>query len=366
VKKFVKIIPVNKLPEFQKRLGKWYLKNYRRLPWRETTDPYYIWVSEVMLQQTQVNTVLNYYSDFIRKYPDIHSLASADLQQVLKSWELLGYYGRARNLHEAAGIVAEKFQGYVPREYTQFRRLPGVGEYIAAAVSSLAFNAPYPVLDGNVKRVLSRLFAMKEPVNQSSTYKTFRQAAEFIFDPKNPGQFNQAMMELGALVCRPRNPKCTDCPVAPFCQAFASGRQQNYPKKVSRLKSPQYHVVVAVVQKNGRLLITRRPHSGFLGGLWEFPGGKIQNGETPSQACRREIKEEVNLKIEITEHLMQVKHAYTHFKVVLEIFLCRYQSGKIRLKGPVDYRWILPHQMDEYPFPAANHKFFPKLKQLLL
>jgi len=317
-----------------------------------------------MLQQTQVNTVLNYYSDFLRQYPDIHSLAAADLQQVLKSWELLGYYGRARNLHKAAGIVAEKFQGYVPAEYSQFRQLPGVGEYIAAAVSSLAFNASYPVLDGNVKRVLSRLFAMKEPVNQSTAHKIFRQAVEYVFNPKNPGQFNQAVMELGAIVCRPRNPQCAVCPVSSFCQAYKSGRQKDYPKKVVRPETPQHHIAVAVVQKNGRLLITRRPHSGLLGGLWEFPGGKIQAGETARQACLREIKEEVNLQIEISDHLLQVKHAYSHFKVVMEIFLCRYQSGRIRLKGPVDHRWILPCQIDEFPFPAANHKFFPKLKQL--
>jgi A/G-specific adenine glycosylase len=365
VKNFSKIIPVNKLPQFKKCLEKWYRKNFRRLPWRETSDPYHIWVSEVMLQQTQVNTVLNYYSDFIRQYPDIRSLASADLQQVLKSWELLGYYGRVRNLHKAAGIVAEQFQGYVPADYSQFRQLPGVGEYIAAAVGSLAFNAPYPVLDGNVKRVLARLFILKEPVNNSSAHKLFRQAAAYIFNPKNPGQFNQAMMELGAVICRPRNPQCTVCPVSTFCQAYATGQQQDYPKKVVRPKTPQYHIAVAVIQKNDLLLITRRPDTGLLGGLWEFPGGKIQTGETAHQACLREIKEEINLQIEISDYLLQVKHAYSHFKVILEIFLCRYRSGRIRLKAAVDYRWILPSQLDEFPFPAANHKFFPELKRII-
>jgi A/G-specific adenine glycosylase len=249
-------------------------------------------------------------------------------------------------------------------EYSQFRQLPGVGDYIAAAVSSLAFNAPQPVLDGNVKRVLSRLFTIKELVNRSTVNKIFRQAAGYIFNLKNPGRFNQAMMELGAIICQPRKPKCEICPVSLFCQAYKSGRQQDYPKKVARAKIPQYHIAVAVVQKNDRLLITRRPPTGFLGGLWEFPGGKIQVGETASQACLRELKEELNLQIEISDHLLQVKHAYSHFKVVLEIFLCRYKSGKIRLQGPTDYRWILPQEIDDFPFPAANHKFFPKLKLL--
>jgi A/G-specific adenine glycosylase len=364
VKRFRKIIPIEKVPRFQKRLEGWYRKNQRRLPWRETTNPYHIWVSEVMLQQTQVTTVLNYYSDFIQQYPDVSALALADLQQVLKSWELLGYYARARNLHQAARIVAERFQGYVPAEYSQFRQLPGVGEYIAAAVTSLAYNEPYPVLDGNVKRVLSRLFCLKEPVNRSASHKIFRQAAAYIFNAANPSQFNQAMMELGALICRPRNPQCPACPVRSFCRAFISGRQQEFPKKVNRPQIPRQHIAVAVVQKNSCLLITQRPHSGLLGGLWEFPGGKIQKGEIASEACRREIKEEVNLQVEIEEHLTRVKHAYSHFQVVLEVFLCRYRSGKVRLNGAIAHRWITFAEIEQYPFPAANHKIFPKLKQI--
>jgi A/G-specific adenine glycosylase len=364
MKRFHKIFPVEKVPRFQKRLEGWYGKNKRQLPWRETSDPYRIWVSEVMLQQTQVTTVLKYYSDFIQQFPDVTALAAADLQQVLKSWELLGYYARARNLHQAVRIVAEKFQGYIPTEYSQFHQLPGVGEYIAAAVTSLAYNEPYPVLDGNVKRVLSRLFCLKEPINRSASHKKFRQAAAYIFNAANPSQFNQAIMELGALICKPRNPKCSACPVKSFCRAFIFGLQQEFPKKINRAPIPQHHIAIAVIQKNERLLITQRSYSGLLAGLWEFPGGKIHKSETAREACIREIKEEVNLQVEIEEHLTRVKHAYSHFQVVLEVFLCRYLSGRVRLNGSIDHRWITFAEVEQYPFPAANHKIFPILRQI--
>ncbi len=365
MKSFEKIIPFEKVRHFQKDLIDWYKKNQRWLPWRQTTDPYHIWVSEVMLQQTQVKKVLQYYSDFIRQYPDIHTLAAADLQQVLKSWELLGYYARARHLHQAAQIVAEKFQGYVPADYSQFRQLPGVGDYIAAAVTSLAFNKPYPVVDGNVKRVLSRIFAIRSPVNRSSSSHIFQQAVSHLFAKKNSAQFNQALMELGALICRPRQPQCAQCPVKIYCHARVTNKQHKFPVKVKRNEIPRYHIAVAVIQKDGRLLITQRAPAGLLGGLWEFPGGKMKKGESAIEALRREIKEEVNVQIKIDEHLTRVKHAYSHFEIVMEVFLATYLSGAIKLRGAVDYRWISLSDIDRYPFPAANHKFFPLLRERL-
>lgn len=365
MKSFKKIIPIETVNHFQKDLIEWYKKNQRPLPWRQTTDPYHIWVSEVMLQQTQVKKVLQYYSDFIGQYPDIHALAAADLQQVLKSWELLGYYARARHLHQAAQVVAEKFQGDVPSDYSQFRQLPGVGDYIAAAVTSLAFNKPYPVVDGNVKRVLSRIFVIRSPVNRSSSSQIFQQAVNHLFAKKNPAQFNQALMELGALLCRPRQPQCDKCPVKIYCRAYATNKQHKYPTKVKRNAVPGYHITVGVIQKDGQLLITQRPPAGLLGGLWEFPGGKIKKGESATEALRREIKEEVNLQIKIDEYLTRVKHAYSHFEIVMEVFLATYLSGTIKLRGAVDYRWISLSDIESYPFPAANHKFFPLLRERL-
>ncbi len=353
------------ISSFHRKLLAWFGLNHRPLPWRDTGDPYLIWVSEVMLQQTQVSTVLRYYPAFIRQFPDISALARADLQHILKSWERMGYYARVRNLHQAARQVMQKYSGVIPREFEEFRKLPGVGSYIAAAVTSIAFQAPYPVLDGNVKRVLSRLHSLEDPVNLSRSDKIFREAAGYLFDAGHPGTYNQAMMELGALVCRPRKPDCASCPVTEFCQAFRTGTQDRFPTRLKKSKTPLYHIATSVICRDGHLLITRRQPSGLLGGLWEFPGGKILPGETAQNACQREAMEELNLRVQILQPLTRVKHAYTHFRIEMEIFLCRYRSGEIRLNGPMDYRWILPEDIAKYPFPAANHKFFPLLLDTL-
>jgi A/G-specific adenine glycosylase len=347
---------------FRQQLIGWYLTAKRELPWRNTADPYRIWVSEVMLQQTQVSTVVPYYEKFIQRFENLNRLAQADLHDVLKLWEGLGYYARARNLHRAAGIILNEHHGVIPREWQEFRRLPGVGDYIGAAVLSLAFGKPYPVVDGNVKRVLARLLIIKEPVNTSTAAKSFRKTADTLLDKDHPAAFNQAMMELGAVVCKPRGPQCDRCPVDNRCRAHLAGKVLDYPKKMQKRRPPVYRIAAGVVFNNGRVLITRRKPEGLLGGLWEFPGGKIGNGEKPADACIREIKEEVNLDIVIDAHLAQVNHAYTHFKTVMDVFCSTYVSGQVKLNGPVDYRWINLQDLADYPFPKANHKFFPALK----
>ena len=346
----------------RQRLIRWYHKNQRQLPWRQTSDPFCIWVSEVMLQQTQVKTVVPYYLKFLDRFPDIASLAKADLQDVLKTWEGLGYYARARNLQRAAKIVLERYGGRVPAERQAFRTLPGVGPYIASAVLSIAYGLPYAVVDGNVKRVLSRLFLIDLPVNKTTTIKTFEQIAAKLLHTRRPGIFNQAIMELGAVVCRPLNPACDTCPLIKSCRAYHSQQVAGYPKRSRKKPVPTYHIAVGVVYKKDRVLITRRKSEGLLGGLWEFPGGKIGDKENAQQACLREIKEEVNLIVEIDSFIGRVRHAYTHFKVVLEVFRCRYVSGRVRLNGPVDYRWIRLGEIDAYPFPKANLKFVPLLR----
>jgi A/G-specific adenine glycosylase len=346
---------------FRQALMDWYRVNQRDLPWRKRSDPYPIWVSEVMLQQTQVNTVVPYYDEFLKRFPDLKGLARADLQQVLKAWEGMGYYARARNLHKAAGIVVNQHRGIVPQNWQDFHRLPGVGDYIAAAVLSIAFGAPYPVVDGNVKRVLSRLLALKEPVNQSRSKIKFQQSASELLSRKNPGTYNQAAMELGALVCKPGNPLCEECPVRTWCRAYQTNRIADFPKRIKRQATPLYRIAVGVVFKNDRVLITRRKPEGLLGGLWEFPGGKIQQGEKSEAACIREIIEEVNLTVKIDSHLCMVKHAYTHFKIRMEVFCCTYIAGRVKLNGPVDHRWIRLKQLEKYPLPKANHKFLSQL-----
>jgi A/G-specific adenine glycosylase len=351
----------NQIPCFQKKLTAWYHASKRDLPWRRTTDPYCIWVSEVMLQQTQVTTVIPYYGDFLARFPGVRDLAGADLQAVLKSWEGLGYYGRARNFHKAAGMVVREHGGIIPDRWEAFRNLPGVGDYIAAAVLSMAFKRSYPVVDGNVKRVLSRLLLIRDPVNQSASAGKFHDAADRFLDRRRPGAFNQAMMELGALICRPRRPLCTICPVQGFCLAHQDGRVAEFPERVKKGPTPLYPIAVGIVFKKGRVLITRRKPDGLLGGLWEFPGGKIRAGETAEDACVREIEEEVNLSIAVDSRLCRVRHAYTHFRIVMDVFCCSYLAGRVCLSGPVEHRWVTLDQLGDYPFPRANHKFMPQL-----
>jgi A/G-specific adenine glycosylase len=353
------------ITRFRKKLIAWYDKNKRDLPWRATSDPYCIWVSEVMLQQTQVNTVIPYYHRFIRRFKSIQQLSQADLQDVLKLWEGLGYYGRARNLHRAAQMIVQEFKGEVPNRWELFRRLPGVGDYIAAAVLSIAFNQAYAVVDGNVKRVLARLFKIDDPVNGTTSTAVYRKMAEELLDHRRPGSFNQALMELGATICRPRRPACAACPLSILCKAYQSDCIAVYPKKIKKAATPQYRLAVGVVFKNGKVLITQRQPDGLLGGLWEFPGGKIEKGETAETACIREIKEEINLTVRIDRHLTQVKHAYTHFKIIMEVFCCTYLAGRVRLNGPVAHRWIRLPAIDNFPVPKANHKFIPKLKEMI-
>jgi len=311
-----------------------------------------------MLQQTQVKTVEPYYHNFITLFPTIKALAQASRDSVLKAWEGLGYYQRARNLHKAAQTVLNEYQGVIPDDFNEIKKLPGIGDYIAAALISIAYHQPFAVVDGNVKRVLARLFCMDQPVNESKHLPEFKNKAQYLLDQKQPGIFNQAVMELGALRCTPKNPECKLCPLNPFCCAYQQIKVDTFPFRKSSNKGPTQYIATGIVSREGNVLITKRSSEGLLGGLWEFPGGKIESGEKARTACQREIREEVGIKVQVTEHLTQIKHAYTHFKIVMEVFKCRYISGNVTLDGPVDYKWIKPDELENYAFPRANHKFF--------
>ncbi|RPJ71130.1 MAG: A/G-specific adenine glycosylase [Desulfobacteraceae bacterium] len=347
----------------QRRLLAWYEKSRRPLPWRMTRDPYRIWVSEVMLQQTQVATATPYYRRFIARFPTLRRLAQADLDTVLKLWEGLGYYARARNLHRACGAVLAHHGSRVPDAWEPFRALPGVGDYIAAAVLSIAFDRPHAVVDGNVKRVLARLFALAAPVNQAATHRMFQAAADRLLDHRRPGEFNQALMELGALVCTPAAPQCPLCPLSGYCAALQADTVALYPRRRPARPVPEADIAVGVVFKHARVLITRRPEEGLLGGLWEFPGGKLRDGESPAAACAREIMEEVGLAVTIEAPIAVVRHAYSHLRVRLHVFRCRHTRGRVRRNGPVDHRWVGIAALDRFAFPRANHKFMPLLTQ---
>lgn len=345
--------------KFQKQILQWYRANYRELPWRKTTDPYQIWISEVMLQQTQVATVIPYYERFLAKFPTIQILANADLQDVLKVWEGLGYYSRARNIHKAAKRIVDEYGGQFPADYNAIRGLPGVGDYIAAAVSSISFSQTYAVLDGNVKRVLSRLICSSKAVNDLKSSKYYRNHANRLLDTENPGDHNQAMMELGAVICRPGSPNCAECPVNNFCEAYRQNNVNQFPRKIKKARVPTHQIAIGVIRDGKHLLITQRKEKGLLGGLWEFPGGKVKKGELAAEACVREIQEETGIRVEVDQFLTHVKHAYTHFKIEVDVFVCKCIAGEIKLNGPVDFRWVTSDELEKFPFPKANHKFLP-------
>jgi len=356
------LITPRRAPHFRRRMLSWYDENRADYPWRETTDPYAVWVSEVMLQQTQTGRVADYFPVFLQRFPDVRTLAAADLDAVLKAWEMLGYYARARNLHRAARLVVDRHEGVVPADEAAFRALPGVGAYTAAAVASIAFGRPRAAVDGNVKRVLARLFLIEAPGNDASSLPLFQERADALLDRQRPGDFNQAMMEFGARLCRPRSPRCTACPADRWCGAMQTGRQAELPTRRASKPTPLRRVAVGIIERRGEILITRRAEEGLLGGLWEFPGGGVRRGETPREACRREIVEETGLRVTVGEKLIRVHHAYTHFRIEMDVFRCRYRSGRVRLDGPVDHCWITPGEIDRFPLPAANHKFLHLLE----
>jgi A/G-specific adenine glycosylase len=339
----------------------WFERNARDLPWRRTKDPYAIWVAEIMLQQTQSDTVKPYYAKFLKRFPTVRRLAKAQPDTVLKMWEGLGYYSRARNLHLAAGQIVRDFDGCVPQAKCDLLKLPGVGLYTAGAIASIAFNRDEPVVDGNVTRVLCRLFRIRQDPRLSKTQKRLWRLAEELLPSGQARLFNQAMMELGATVCLPRNPRCDDCPLGRMCGAKAHDEQEKLPTRAKKKPLPRQTAVVGVIYKNGKILIDKRKPGGLLGGLWELPGGKVKTGESLKAALLREVREELGVKVRILRPLVTVQHAYSHFSVTLHAFVCARESGKPQCAGCVDYKWVLPEQLKKYAFPAANKKIFAVL-----
>ncbi len=350
--------------KFRSRLVRWFRASRRPMPWRETDDPYKIWISETLLQQTQVATATGYYLRFIERFPDVRSLSRARLQTVLKLWEGLGYYARARNLLRAAAEIVRRFDGRVPDRMEDLLSLPGIGRYTAGAVLSIAYGQPVPVLDGNVIRVLSRLFRVEEDSGKPATRESLWDLAASLMPRSGTRDYNEAIMELGAVICVPRNPSCPECPVRTVCKAFAASVQNDYPRSSPRKAIPHKDVTAGIIWKNGKFLITLRPARGMLGGLWEFPGGKAEPGETLEQCLKREIREELGIHIRVLRKLVSVNHAYTHFRITLHAFECLAGAGRIRPIACDDYKWITSRELDRYPFPGADRKIIALLSRI--
>ncbi len=339
----------------------WFEKEKRQLPWRETQDPYRIWISEVMLQQTRVATVIPYYQRFLEIFPDVATLAKAKDGVLMKTWEGLGYYARARNLREAAKTIVKKYQGKLPTSRQELLLLKGFGAYTAASVASLAFGEDCAAVDGNVMRVLARVYAIESDIRKTAAKREFQRIADALVPQGRAGQFNEALMELGAIVCKPKNPLCAVCPIRCDCRAFAEGRMNELPRKSPKAEIPHHQIAIGVVHKNGKVLIALRPSEGLLGNLWEFPGGKLKRQESLEECCQRETLEEAGLEVEVGKRFSLVEHSFTHFRITLHAFHCRYVRGNASPKSSQKIRWVKITELDEYAFPKANKKVIEDL-----
>lgn len=348
---------------FAKQLLNWYSVRARRLPWREKSSPYAVWVSEIMLQQTRVETVLPYFLRWMERFPSVEALAKSPLQDVLAAWEGLGYYSRARNLHRAAGIVLEKYAGVLPGDAATLRKLPGIGRYTAGAIASIAFGRDEPALDGNIRRVLARVFDVREPARSPAGERLLWDLAAENLPPGQAGAYNQALMDLGATVCTPRSPDCPSCPMSNICMAYAQGIQEQRPVLDSRAEIPHYTVTAAVIRRGEEILIAQRPLHGLLGGLWEFPGGKLLPDEDLVSCLQREIREELGVEIEVGSALGIYRHAYTHFRVTLHAFCCSLRNGTEPDSIQVnDLRWVKPARLSEFPMGKIDRQIAARLQ----
>jgi len=340
----------------RQRLLDWYRANKRAMPWRETRDPYAIWISEAMLQQTRVETVIPYWKNFLALFPDVHALATADSDDVLGAWAGLGYYSRARNLQAAARLIDENYGGKVPDNAESLLSLPGIGRYTAGAVASIAFDRPEPVLDGNVKRVLTRLLGIREDIGRPAVVERLWKEAGILVQGPHPGDLNQALMELGATLCTPRSPRCESCPVSQSCDARNEGDAESLPIKMRKKPARIVEAVAALVIRRGKALAVRRPSRGLLAGLWDLPGGDLSAGEAPRTGLTRTLRERAGLEITRASAVGAIQHVFTHRKLTLHIYRATTSTDRIRLDGFAGHKWISPRAFHSLPHATLTAK----------
>lgn len=337
-------------------LAAWYPGHHRRLPWRDEPDPWRVWVSEILLQQTRVETVLGRWDAFLARFPDARALAAASPDAVLKAWEGLGYYARARNLQRAAGIVVREHGGRFPDDPVAAMALPGIGRSTAGAILSIAYGRALPVLDGNVARVLARLDAIREPPTGTATARgLWARAQALVAAAPDPGTHNQAMMELGATVCVPRAPRCGECPVAALCRARAAGIAADLPARAARAAVPRHRFVAGVLVRDGRVLVRRRPGDGLLAGLWAFPGGRPAPGEADADALARHLRADLGISVTVGAQVGEIRHAYTHFRETVVALACVPRGG-VPAPCPDGCRWVTAAELAALAMARAHRR----------
>ncbi len=337
------------------RLLNWYARKKRTLPWRGHPDAYAVWVSEIMLQQTRVEAVIPYFLRWMERFPDVARLAAASEQQVLKAWEGLGYYSRARNLHRAARIVIEQYDGCLPPKAAELRKLPGIGRYTAGAIASIAFGGDEPALDGNIRRVLARVFNVEVAADSPAGEKRLWELAAQNLPHGSAGDYNQALMDLGATVCVPANPHCGACPLSSMCEARRLGLQKARPVLKARRAVPHHLHAAAVIVRRGRVLLAQRPSKGLLGGMWEFPNAPVES-VTPRRVAAA-MRTACGADVRCAEALGVVHHGYSHFTVDVHVFRCTMDSA---MPGS-ELRWIPIRQLDALPMGRIDRQIARKL-----
>lgn len=346
-----------------RQLLQWFRKTNRDLPWRRTYNPYHVWISEIMLQQTQMERGVTYFLRWINRFATAQAVAEAEEQEILKYWEGLGYYARARNLHKAAKVISNDFDGVVPCDYKQLLSLPGIGPYTAAAIASVAGNYDVAVIDANVTRVYARLFNIAEPVKGSYGQKLIAQIAKDLLPSGKARAYNQALMDFGGLVCTPRNPHCEECPVAEFCRALKAETVSERPVVGVKKKNITIHKVAGLICWNEKIFIQQRKDNDVWGGLWEFPGGEVVEGE-PGDSIVRTILADCGLAVTLLQPITTVLHQYTHHKIVLHCFLCRLEGTKPEpvLYSACNYQWVSAEELEHFAFPAGPRKLLEHIR----
>lgn len=344
---------------FREMLINWFHQNKRDLPWRKTKDPYKIWVSEIMLQQTKVETVIHYYDKFMKNYPTIFHLAESDEQDVLKDWEGLGYYSRARNLHEAVKEVVATYNGEVPNDKKKLAKLKGIGPYTQGAILSIAFDQPEPAVDGNVMRVLSRILLIEENIMEQKTRRRFEKIVRELISKEDPSAFNQGLMDLGALICIPRSPRCEQCPVQKFCRAYKHGLARELPiRKTNTRQKTKHYISICLFDEKGNIAIEQRDSKGLLANMWQFP--MIEKEVVKERPLVDIFEEKYGMKISITKKLGNVKHVFSH--LIWEIVVHEAKVDTILKNEKNKLCFVSELELENYPIATAHQKLIKLIK----